>query len=174
MPLSDIANRAFVWETQKITLRDTQETLANSSNTEDNVLEALDVFKTYEISVRTDFMEAEAGKDPADSVAKWRWPRPARREWTVNLTGVNDGTFGTDTATSTHNFFSFASNVESGQLLFTFHGPKALSGNNHVKIEGYMTVKNVELSYPGEASEQSISLVGFGPPTVTIDTSVVS
>lgn len=174
MPLADIANRAFVWETQKITLEDTQETLADASPTEDTILQALEIFKTYEIAVTTEFMEAEAGADPADATAKWRHPRPRRREWTVDLTGVVEGTFSSDTATATHNFFSLALNGESGQIRFTFHGPKSLTNNNHVKIDGYMTIVNAEISYPGDASEQSISLRGYGPPTVSIDTSAVS
>jgi hypothetical protein len=166
-----LANRAYVWESQVVSLTDT-----NGAST-DQVANLIKIFRNLEIRITTDTMEADVAHDPADDENIWRHPRPRSREWNVSITAVV-----TDNASSsgaTEQLFEFAgiglgSSSNDGQMDFAYLGPVPVSpgtGAGIFSVSGLMTVESVELNYPGEEAEQVINLVGYGTPTVELRTS---
>jgi hypothetical protein len=162
MPLADIAKRAFNWEIVSATLED---------SVRDRQYDLRQFFKTLEISISSETMESEVAVDPVE--APWRYPRIRSREWTVNCTAAVNRFAGTADQDSgdglSWSLFEAAMNSEDGNLVFSLEGPANTDGDR-IRVYGQMTPDTSELSLGGEEAEQSLTLVGYGPPTVEIIT----
>lgn len=166
-----LADRGYVWESQVVSLTD-----LNGGAT-DQVANLIKIFRTLDISIRTDMMEADVAHDPNDDVNIWHHPRPRQRDWNVDITAVVTDTVATSSATE--QIFEMAglslgAASNDGQMQFDYQGPIPTTpgtGAGIFTVTGLMTVESAELSFPGDEAEQTIHLVGYGPPTVTPRTS---
>lgn len=169
-----IVDRAFVWETQNATLVDRQVAagVSDASSTDNVNIPILKIFKSIDISFTIETMEATAGGDPNDPTAVWKYPRPKSRDWSVDVNAVMNNALSTaivpGTATESFNFKDVLDNLSDGQGLFTYTGPLDVAGNPCITITGYVTKASSEINLPDEAGEQSLRLVGYGPPAITL------
>lgn len=155
-----LAERAFDWEIQSAQL-------ACSDPDWTTTVDLLDIFKEIEISVTSETMEAEAAMDPVDPVGVWRHPRIRNRSWSVRASAVVDNAASSEEA---ENLFSLGHYASDGTITFSLLGPQSLvTSAKNVRVTGVMTPSEGRLQYGGEAAEQELNLVGYGPPTVIID-----